>query len=134
MEAGLSLKETVNGLTIGDRILLIALLVASLAGIFLIKEVLPVGREVLIEVEGKAEYKYPLDSDRVVRVEGPHGHLTVQIREGKVRVFDASCPNKLCERQGWIAAGAIICLPGRISVLVGSPEKAKGSTIDGTTG
>lgn len=106
----------------------------SLAGIFFIKEVLPRGNEVIVEVEGKVAYKYPMDSDRTVKVEGRYGHLTVEIRKGKVRVVDASCPNKLCEHQGWVSAGAIVCLPSRISVLVGSQEKAKDRAVDATTG
>lgn len=130
----MSLRETISGTTPGDRILFIFLLLASLLGIFLIKEVLPHGREVTVEVEGKVEYKYPLDSDRVIRVKGPRSQLAVEIKDRKVRVVDASCPNKLCERQGWITHGAIICLPGRISVMVGRPEKPNNRTVDATTG
>ncbi|HWR58897.1 MAG TPA: NusG domain II-containing protein [Thermodesulfovibrionales bacterium] len=110
------------------------LLLVSLLGIFLIKEVLPRSSEVTIEVAGKVEYRYPVDSDRTVRIESPYGHLTLEIKDRKVRVVGASCPSKHCEHQGWITGGAIICLPGRISVLVGSPEKSKGRAVDATTG
>ncbi len=114
--------------------LLIFLLLASLLGMFFIKDVFPKGRDVTVEVDGKVEYRYPMDSDRVIRVKGAHGQLTVEIKDHRVRVVDASCPNKLCERQGWITRGAIVCLPGRISVLVGSPEKPNNRSVDATTG
>ncbi len=130
----MSLRETINGTTAGDRVLFIFLFLASFIGIFFIKEVLPRGNEVLIEVEGKVAYKYPLDSDRTVKVESRYGRLTVEIRKGEVRVVDASCPNKLCERQGWVSSGAIVCLPNRISVLVGSQEKPKDGAVDATAG
>ncbi len=110
------------------------MLIASLVGIFFIKEVFPRGRDVTIEVDGKIGYRYPLDSDRTVKIAGAHGRLTVEIKDHKVRVVDASCPNRLCERQGWISRGAIVCLPGRISVLVGSPEKSNNRSVDATTG
>ncbi len=130
----MSLRETINGTTIADRVLLIFLLLVSFLGVFFIKDVLPKGRDVVIEVEGKVEYKYPIDSDKVIKVKSEYGQLTVEIKDHKVRVVDASCPNKLCEHQGWITRGAIICLPGRISVLVGSPGKSNNRSIDATTG
>ncbi len=114
--------------------LLVLLLLASLLGIFFIREVLPGGRGVTIEIEGKVAYKYELDSDRSVKVESPYGRLTVEIKDHRVRVIDASCPNKLCEHQGWINRGAIVCLPARISVVVGGPGKPGNGAVDATTG
>lgn len=130
----MSLRETINGTTIGDRILLMFLLLISLIGIVFIKEVLPKTRDVTIEVEGKVAHRYSLDADRLIKVEGPHGRLSVEIKDKKVRVIAASCQNKLCERQGWITDGVIICLPGRISVIVGSPDKSRDRTVDAITG
>ncbi len=130
----MSLREAVNGTTLGDRILFIFLILVSLSGIIFIKEFLPRSREVVIEVEGKASYMYPLDADRSVDVKSSFGHLTVEIRGEKVRVVNASCPNKLCEVQGWISSGAIICLPSRISVIVGGPEEPKDEKIDAIAG
>ena len=110
------------------------LLAVSLTGIVFVKDVLPRSREVTIEVEGKPAYRYSLDTDRKVEVAGPHGRLTVEIKNTKVRVSDASCPNKLCELQGWVGRGVIICLPARISVIVGGPEGAGERRIDAITG
>ncbi len=130
----LSLRETINGTTLADRVLLVFLLLVSFLGIFFIKDVLPKGRDVVIEVEGRVEYKYPIDSDKVIRVKSSYGQLAVEIKDHRVRVVDASCPNKLCEHQGWITRGAIICLPSSISVLVGNPEKSNDRSVDATTG
>jgi hypothetical protein len=130
----LSLRQTINSTTPGDRILLIFLLLASFAGIVFIKDILPNSGGVIIEVQGKPTHRYLLDQDRTVRVESPYGHLSVEIREKKVRVIHASCQNKLCERQGWVSRGVIICLPARISVSVGGPEKSGHKGIDATTG
>lgn len=130
----MSLRKTINSTTPGDRLLLIFLLLASCAGIIFIKDVLPNSGGVIVEVQGKPTHRYMLDQDRTVRVESPYGHLTVEIRGKKVRVIHASCQNKLCERQGWISHGVIICLPARISVGVGGPEKSGDKGIDATTG
>jgi len=130
----LSLRQTISATTLGDRILLVSLILASCAGIVFIKDVLPNSGGVIIEVQGKPTHRYLLDQDRTVRVESPYGQLTVEIRGKRVRVIQASCQNKLCEHQGWVSHGAIICLPARISVSVGVPDKSGDKRIDATTG
>lgn len=130
----MSLRETISTTTVWDRILLITLISISLSGLVFIKEVLPQPEDVSIEVNGKLTYRYPLASDRLLYVEGPYGHLTVEVKDKKVRVFDATCPNKLCEHQGWLTRGAIICLPNRISVIVGGSWDSGDKTVDAITG
>lgn len=130
----MSLRETVNGTTLGDRILFILLLFVSLAGILFIKEVLPQSKDVTIEVEGRLTHRYPLDTDRKVEVQSPYGHLTLEIKDRRARVIGASCPNKLCELQGWISRGVIICVPARITVTVGGPGEPKDEKVDAITG
>lgn len=130
----MSLREAINNASLADRLIFIALLVISLTGMVFVKEILPHSDDVSIEVEGKVKYMYPLSDNRLVKVNVRNGHLTVEIKDKKVRVIDASCPNKLCERQGWIDAGAIICLPNRVSVIVGGREESKGRKLDAITG
>jgi len=134
LSAALSFRETVKATTFGDRALIVALVILSFAGIFAVKEALSHASEVSIDVGGRVMFRYPLDVDRSVKVEGDHGSLTVEIKDRQVRVTEASCPNKICERQGWITRGAIICLPNRISVIVGGPEKNDGRRLDAVTG
>ena len=105
-----------------------------MTGIVFIKEVLPRSGEVTIEVDGKTAYRYPLDTDRAVEVRSSSGRLTVEIRNKKVRVINASCPNRLCEVQGWVDTGTIICLPGRICVTIGGPGGPKDRKVDAITG
>lgn len=130
----MSLREAINNASLADRLIFVILLVISLTGMVFVKEILPHSDDVSIEVEGKVKYIYPLSDNRLVKVNGRNGHLTVEIKDKKVRVIDASCPNKLCERQGWIDAGAIICLPNRVSVIVGGREESKGRKLDAITG
>ena len=130
----MSLRETISGTTSGDRIIFILLLLASFTGIIFMKEVLPQSRDVTIEVEGKLTHRYPLDTDRRVQVGSPYGHLTLEIKDKKARVAGASCPNRLCELQGWVSRGVIICLPARITVTVGGPEETRDRKVDAITG
>ena len=44
----------------------------------------------------------------------------IEIRDGRVRMLEASCPNHLCIRQGWIRfeGQSIVCLPNKVTVTV----------------
>jgi len=48
------------------------------------------------------------------------GTHTVEIREGAVRVSEARCPLKICEKQGWVKEGVIICAPFKTAFIVGA--------------
>lgn len=130
----MSLKKSVSSTTLCDRALLAVLIIVSLAGIIFVEEILPKTEDVSIEIEGKVRYRYLLDTDRTLTVESSYGRLTVEVKDKRVRVFDASCPNKLCEHQGWITSGAIICLPSRIAVIVGGSWNSQDKTVDAITG
>lgn len=46
------------------------------------------------------------------------GHNTVEVRPGSVGIVDADCPDKLCQKQGFIENGTepIVCLPNRLII------------------
>lgn len=116
----MNLRGILNSTTIADRILLTILILLSSSGIVFIKEVLPEGNKVLIEVEGRPVYVLSIEKDRTVSVEGPEGKTIIEIKDHKVRITESACPNKLCIKQGWIKHGAIVCLPNRVVVTVGN--------------
>ncbi len=96
------------------------------------KEVLPGGRTVYIEVNDRPAYVLSLDKDRTVTVEGPLGGTSIEIKDRRVRVTDSPCHNKLCIQRGWVRSGTIICLPNRVVITVGGHDKT--TTVDATTG
>ncbi len=128
------MKTVIRNTTIADKLLFLALITASVAGIFFSREALPQGADVLIEVEGKPQYTLPRDKDRIVSVPGPFGNTVVEIKDGKVRVREAHCPNRLCEKQGWISKGAIVCMPNHIVITVGGKTTVSPKGIDAVTG
>lgn len=128
------LRETLNGTTIADRLLLIVLILVSFLGFVFVKDVLSHGTDVRIEVNGKLAYKLPIDIDRTVSVKGAIGSITVEIKDKKVRIKESPCQNKICIHHGWIDKGAVVCLPNRVMVIIGSPEENRNKTVDATTG
>jgi len=128
------LKTVIKNTTIADRLLFLFLITASVAGIFVSREAMPKGSDVIIEIAGKTAYTFALDTDRTFPVPGPLGVTVVEIKGRKVRVKEAHCPNRLCEKQGWVARGAIVCLPNRIVISVGGKADDTPKGVDAITG
>jgi len=125
------LKETLKEITIYDWALLVALILLSVSGLFLVKGLALSGNTASIEVNGKLLYRLSLNEDRTVEVHGPIGITRVEVKQGKIRITDSPCPNKLCIRQGWIKRGAIICLPNRVVVTIGGDDTGEVDAISG---
>lgn len=80
--------------------------------------------------QGKLLYTLPLSVDTTVTVETEHGVNTVTVKDGKVAVTEASCPDHYCMKRGWCAGGnQIVCLPNRL--VLQFTDKAP---LDGVSG
>jgi len=113
-------------LTRSDKILIFGLLTFAcflfIRPFFASSEV----NEVLIKVGDGAVQKLSLRIDRKIAFEGEKGRVVVQVKDGKVRIVESSCFQKICVNTGWIdkASQNIICLPNRVLVTI----EAKGSS------
>lgn len=90
------------------------------------------GQAQAVEVwsEGKLLWVLPLSVDTHVTVESANGTNVVTVKDGKVAVTEADCPDHYCMDRGWCSGGAqIVCLPNRL-VLKFLQEQP----IDGVTG
>lgn len=63
-------------------------------------------------------YELPLSQDTTKTVTTDLGTNLIEIKDGRVRVEEADCPNQDCVHQGWVdAAGEqIVCLPHKLTV------------------
>jgi len=113
-------------ITVADKVLLSICIFLSFYSFAYVKEAMPKGTEVTIEVDGKLKYTFPLNKDRTVEFSGVIGMTTVEIKGGKVRIKEAPCPNRVCIHQGWIESGAVICLPNKVIVTISRPDNNKG--------
>lgn len=74
-------------------------------------------RQVEISVNGEVVNTLDLNQDADILVEGYHGGTNhVIIKDGKVQVSEATCPDKICVHQGWVdqTGESIVCLPNRM--------------------
>jgi len=110
------------------------LISVSIAGIFISRDALSHGSDVILEIDGKPAYTLPLYANRLLSVGGPYGNTLVEIQGGKVRVKEAHCRNQICVREGWISKGVIVCLPNKLVIIVGGSKKDQQQGIDAITG
>ena len=112
-----------------DLILILAVLVGAglIAGALALAK--KPGAYVRVEQDGKMIALYPLDEDR--REVFPdrdiaEGNVLV-IEGGRVHMESASCPDKLCVKQGTRSqvGETIVCLPHRLVATVISAEEAE---------
>ena len=82
----------------------------------------------VIEQDGQALYVAPLEEDGSVEIPGPYGATRIEIAAGRVRVKEASCPQRLCVAMGAIGnAGELVaCVPNRLIVRVSGEGNGPG--------
>ena len=76
------------------------------------------GAYVVVMVQNEEIARFSLDVDGTYDING--GTNTIEIKDGRVRMLEASCPNHLCIHQGWIRleGQSIVCLPNKVIVTV----------------
>ena len=80
--------------------------------------------------EGKLVQTLSLAEDQTLTVETETGRNVITVKDGKVAVTEANCPDKVCMHRGWCSGGAqIVCLPNKL-VLKFTGD----NTIDGIAG
>jgi hypothetical protein len=127
------LRKAIKDTTAADRLLFLLLIAASIAGIFISREAMSQSSDVMVEIDGRPLYMFPLSVDKTISVDGVQWKTVVEIIDRKVRIREAHCPNQICVQEGWVSRGVIVCLPNRIVVFVGG-RKSPGKDIDAVTG
>lgn len=68
-------------------------------------------------------------SNQEIVIHSEYGTNTVIIKDGKIRMIDADCPDRICVNTGWTNSPAlpIVCLPHKVTVTI---KKIKNDDID----
>lgn len=106
-------------------VILLLLTIVSIAVPFLTNKK-PEEEIVVIQVSGKDYKTFPLNKDNTIPIKvGDHYNLIV-IKDNKVRITEANCPDKLCVKDGAISKQGqiLVCLPNKVVVQI------KGKDID----
>ena len=80
--------------------------------------------KVLIRRDGEVLYSRDLSKEKNRTFVIPYGGSsnTIEIRDGRIRVLEAECPDKVCVRTGWLSSSAIpiVCLPNHLEISFAS--------------
>jgi len=116
-------------LTRNDRILIFVLV--AIASFYFVRLffVSNEGREALVKVGSNPPQKVSLEINKRINVEGEKGRVVIEVKEGRVRVVESSCFQKICVNTGWINKPGqnIVCLPNKVLVTI---EGKKSPTMD----
>lgn len=109
-------------------ILLFAALFVILTGIVLLQSRAESAAQAEVLSDGKLLYTLDLRQDTELTVRSERGYNIITVQDGKIRVSEASCPDRDCVRCGAKNSGApIVCLPNRLTIRFLSQE------LDGIT-
>lgn len=102
-------------------ILALALVLSLGLGLGLLRPKAP-EKTVTVVQDGVVTQVLDLSRDRVLELTGANGGTnTVEIRDGKVAVTHASCPDHVCMAMGWCDSGLpIACLPNGLILTFSS--------------
>ena len=102
-------------------LIMIIALIFSLGAVFSFMVLnAPKKNTVRIKSDGKVLYTLDLsrEPNRTFEVAYNGSSNTIEIKDGKIRVSHAECPDKTCVGMGWLdsAAMPIVCLPNRLVI------------------
>ena len=85
------------------------------------------GREALIKVGNSPVQKVSLRMDKMINLEAEKGRVIIEVKDGRVRVVESPCLQKICVNTGWInrAGQNIICLPNKVLVTIEGKESLR---------
>ena len=107
-----------------DIILIVAILAVGVVLLIITGNHGKAGSYAVVMVRNNETARYSLSTDGIYTING--GTNTIEIKDGKVRMTEADCPNHLCVRQGWISFSgqSIVCLPNELSVTISGADEA----------
>lgn len=87
-----------------------------------------------IQVDGKSVEKLDLEKDGLFEFQSAYGKNIVEIKDGRVHMYEADCKDQLCVHQGYIffSGQMIVCLPNHFVVEVKDKDTTQ-TEIDGFT-
>lgn len=115
-----------NMLKIGDYLIVLMILLVSYGIFFISNNKLnnsSMEKFVSIQVNGSEIKKVKLDSSSnglILPIETDYGYNVLEFTDSSVRSIEASCPDKIDVKQGYISnpGETIVCLPNRLLVEI----------------
>jgi len=84
-----------------------------------------------VHIAGEKQLDIDLNRPGVHELAGPLGHSRLEVKDGRLRILEAPCPEQRCRRQGWISqrGESISCIPNRLHVQVDNGDEGYDSLL-----
>ena len=95
-----------------DILLVLVILALAVVLLFVIHSRGREGSYVVVMIRNKETARYSMAINGIYDINDDNGKTNkLEIKDGRVRMIEASCPNHLCIRQGWISleGQSIVC-------------------------
>lgn len=105
---------------LNDRILILGVMIAAIL-MWMLLSFRGIGRKVVVYRDGEEIHRYELTDEIHLSMEYHEGQENViDIKDGKVSVTSATCPDRICVKQGTISkkGETIVCLPHRLVIEI----------------
>jgi hypothetical protein len=119
--------------TKGDKLLIVFVLILSLASMGYIKSqgLSNKDKYVSVQVNGEEIKRIIFDKSvvgKTIPIETKYGYNLIEVGDNQVRVIEASCPDKIDVKQGYISriGETIVCLPNRLIVEIKGIDSVDG--------
>ena len=116
----------------GDKIVAVVIAILVLASSIGVLVYMNMARSShhIAEIKQDGKVIRTIDLDKVespmeINIAYGDGYNLVRVENGKIRVVDSDCPDKLCVKQGWITqpGQSVICLPHKLIVKIQGGSK-----------
>ncbi|MBA1335223.1 MAG: hypothetical protein HPY66_0845 [Firmicutes bacterium] len=107
-----------------DKILVAFVLLIAVSGMLFLRwfRDSEEGTYAVIYVNGEEYKRIDLRDEQPgeLTVQSPWGYNTIEIGKNRIRIKDASCPDKLCVKEGWLSRAneMAVCMPNRVYVKI----------------
>lgn len=103
-----------------DKILIIAVLIIGIL-VYVLFSFRGSGKQVVVSQNGKESYRFDLTEENEIAVKYDNEEYNeIVIKDGKVSVISATCPDQICVEQGEISeeGETIVCLPHKLVIEI----------------
>ena len=78
--------------------------------------------------EGELLYTLDLRLEQTLTVNSEKGTNVISVKDGKIAVIEADCPDGYCMNRGYCSGGLqIVCLPNRLEIRFAGEQKVDGA-------
>ena len=120
-------------LTKGDKLLIVFVLILALGSMGYIRKqgLSNKDKYVSIQVNGKEVKKIIFDDaiiGNTIPIETEHGYNLIEVGDNEIRVIEASCPDQIDVKQGYISriGETIVCLPNKMVIEIKGVDSVDG--------